>query len=115
MFSYVSLEHRVPEDHPLRALRALVDGILANMSTLFDQRYSPTGLPPIPPEQLLRALLLQILFTLQSERQFVEQLEFNPFHWFISLGMDDVVRVGTGVVATFPRESVQTRCDSTFF
>jgi transposase len=54
MFSYVSLEQRVPKDHPLRALRALVDGILANMSTLFDERYSHTGRPSIPPEQLKR-------------------------------------------------------------
>ena len=57
MFSYVSLEQRVPKDHPLRSLRALVGGILANMSTLFDERYSHTGRPSIPPEQLLRALL----------------------------------------------------------
>jgi transposase len=92
MFSYVSLEQRVPKDHPLRALRALVDGILANMSTLFDERYSHTGRPSIPPEQLLRALLLQILFTLRSERQLVEQLDYNLlFRWFVGLGMDDVV------------------------
>jgi transposase len=77
MFSYVSLEQRVPKDHPLRALRALVDGILANMRALFDQRYSDTGRPSIPPEQLLRALLLQILFTIRSERQLVEQLDCN--------------------------------------
>jgi transposase len=68
MFSYVSLEQRVPKDHPLRTLRALVDGILANTSALFDQRYSHTGRPSIPPEQLLRALLVQILFTTRSER-----------------------------------------------
>ena len=77
MFSYVSLEQRVPKDHPLRTLRALVDGILANMSALFDQRYSHTGRPSIPPEQLLRALLVQILFTIRSERQLVEQLDYN--------------------------------------
>lgn len=92
MFSYVSLEQRVPKDHPLRALRALIDGILANMSTLFDERYSHTGRPSTPPEQLLRALLLQILFTLRSERQLVEQLDYNLlFRWFVGLGMDDVV------------------------
>ena len=68
MFSYVSLEQRVPKDHPLRTLRTLVDGILANMSALFDERHSHTGRPSIPPEQLLRALLVQILFTIRSER-----------------------------------------------
>lgn len=92
MFSYVSLEQRVPKDHPLRTLRALVDGILANMSALFDQRYSHTGRPSIPPEQLQRALLVQILFTIRSERQLVEQLDYNLlFRWFIGLGMDDAV------------------------
>lgn len=65
MFSYVSLEQRVPKDHPLCPLRALVDGILANMSALFDERYSHTGRRSIPPEQLLRALLVQILFTIR--------------------------------------------------
>ncbi|WP_043359131.1 transposase, partial [Methyloversatilis universalis] len=92
MFSYVSLEQRVPKDHPLRSLRALVDGILANMSALFDERYSHTGRPSIPPEQLLRALLVQILFTIRSERQLVEQLDYNLlFRWFVGLGMDDAV------------------------
>jgi len=92
MFNYVSLEQRVPKDHPLRTLRALVDGILANMSALFDQRYSHTGRPSIPPEQLQRALLVQILFTIRSERQLVEQLDYNLlFRWFIGLGMDDAV------------------------
>ena len=92
MFSYVSLEQRVPKDHPLRTLRVLVDGILANMSALFDERYSHTGRPSIPPEQLLRALLVQILFTIRSERQLVEQLDYNLlFRWFVGLGMDDAV------------------------
>lgn len=82
----MSLEERVPKDHPLRTLRALVDGILANMSALFDERYSHTGRPSIPPEQLLRALLVQILFTIRSERQLVEQLDYNLlFRWFVGL------------------------------
>ncbi len=82
----------MPKDHPLRTLRALVDGILANMSALFDERYSHTGRPSIPPEQLLRALLVQILFTIRSERQLVEQLDYNLlFRWFVGLGMDDAV------------------------
>ena len=77
MFSYLSLEHRIPADHPLRRLRLLVDGILANMSTLFDERYSHTGRPSIPPERLLRALLLQILFTVRSERLLMEEIDYS--------------------------------------
>ena len=92
MFSYLSLEHRIPADHPLRRLRLLVDGILANMSTLFDERYSHTGRPSIPPERLLRALLLQILFTVRSERLLMEQLDYNLlFRWFVGLSMDEAV------------------------
>lgn len=92
MFSSVRLEDRVPDDHPLRRLRALVNGILVNMSKLFDARYSHTGRPSIPPEQLLRALLLQILFTVRSERQLMEQLDYNLlFRWFVGLGVDDPV------------------------
>ena len=67
MFSDIGLEQRVPKDHPLRTLRALADGILANVSALFDQRYLHTGRPSIPLEKLLRALLVQILFTIRSE------------------------------------------------
>ena len=90
MFSYVSLEDRVPADHPLRRLRVLVDAILASMSKLLDERYSHTGRPSIPPEQLLRALLLQILFTVRSERQLMEQLDYNLlFRWFVGLKIDD--------------------------
>jgi len=86
MFSYVSLEERVPQEHPLRGL---VDVILANMSRLFDEVYSHTGRPSIPPEHLLRALLVQVLFTVRSERQLMEQLDYNLlFRWFVGLGMD---------------------------
>jgi transposase len=89
MFSYVSLEERVPQDHPLRPLRRLVDMILGNMSGLFDEVYSHTGRPSIPPEHLLRALLLQTLFTVRSERLLMEQLDYNLlFRWFVGLGMD---------------------------
>jgi transposase len=92
LFSYVSLEDRVPRDHPLRKLRVLVNGILASMNTLLEERYSHTGRPSIPPEQLLRALLLQILFTVRSERQLMEQLDYNLlYRWFIGLGVDDPV------------------------
>ena len=68
LFSYVSLEDRVPKSHPLRKLRVLVDGILASMSAEFDAVYSNNGRPSIPPERLLRALLLQVLFSVRSER-----------------------------------------------
>lgn len=89
MFSYLSLEHRIPANHPLRRLRLLVDGILSSMSDLFDERYSHTGRPSIPPEHLLRALLLQIMFTVRSERLLMEQLDYNLlFRWFVGLGMD---------------------------
>lgn len=92
LFSHVSLEDRVPRDHPLRKLRVLVNGILASMNTLLEERYSHTGRPSIPPEQLLRALLLQILFTVRSERQLMEQLDYNLlYRWFIGLGVDDPV------------------------
>jgi len=92
LFSYVSLEDRVPREHPLRRLRVLVNGILASMNTLLEERYSHTGRPSIPPEQLLRALLLQILFTVRSERQLMEQLDYNLlYRWFVGLGMDDAV------------------------
>ena len=92
MFSYVSLDERVPSDHPLRRLQVLVNGILVSMSQLFDERYSHTGRPSIPPEQLLRALLLQILFTVRSERQLMEQLDYNLlFRWFVGLSMDDPI------------------------
>jgi transposase len=92
MFSYVSLEERVPRDHPLRRMRALVNGILASMNKLLDDCYADTGRPSIPPEHLLRALLLQILFTLRSERQLMEQLDYNLlFRWFVGLGVDDAV------------------------
>jgi len=92
MFSYVSLEERVPDDHPLRRLRVLVNGLLAGMNKLFDERYSHTGRPSIPPEHLLRALLLQILFTVRSERQLMEQLDYNLlFRWFVGLSIDEPV------------------------
>jgi transposase len=92
LFSYVSLEERVPADHPLRRLRVLVDGILAAMSQMLEQCYSHTGRPSIPPEQLLRALLLQILYTVRSERQLMEQLDYNLlFRWFVGLNIDEAV------------------------
>ena len=92
MFSYVSPEARVPKDHPLRPIRIMVDNALADLSPLFRDMYSHTGRPSIPPEQLLKALLLQVLYTIRSERMLVEQLDYNLlFRWFVGLSMDDQV------------------------
>jgi transposase len=96
MFSYVSLEQRVPEHHPLRPIRAMVDEALVELSAAFEGLYSRVGRPSIPPEKLLRALLLQVLYTIRSERMLMEQLDYNLlFRWFIGLGMDDAVWVPT--------------------
>ncbi len=90
LFSFVALEERIPADHPLRALKALVEPVLAELSPRLSVLYAPGGRPSIPPEQLLRALLLQVLYTIRSERQLVEQLEYNLlFRWFVGLGMDE--------------------------
>ena len=92
MFSYVSLEQRVPADHPLRPIRQITDRILAMLSPKFTKMYSKIGRPSIPPEKLLRALLLQILYTVRSERLLMEQLEYNLlFRWFVGLHIDDPV------------------------
>lgn len=89
-FSYKSIEDRIPEDHPIRPLKKLVDKALAKLSSDFDRLYSHTGRPSIPPEQLLRALLLQVFFSVRSERQLVEQLDYNMmFRWFVGLNLDD--------------------------
>ena len=92
MFSYLSPEQRVPADHPLRAIRALTDEALRSMSAQLERLYSTTGRPSIPPEQLLRALLLQVLYTVRSERLLMEELDYNLlFRWFVGLHMDDPV------------------------
>jgi transposase len=96
MFSYVTLEQRVPEDHPLRPIRQMVDRALGEMSGEFDGLYSTTGRPSIAPEKLLRALLIQVLYTIRSERMLMEQLNYNLlFRWFVGLEMDDPVWVPT--------------------
>ena len=92
MFSYLSPEQRVPADHPLRAIRALTDTALRSMSRRFATLYAKTGRPSIPPEQLLRALLLQVLYSVRSERLLMEDLNYNLlFRWFVGLNMDDAV------------------------
>lgn len=92
LFSYVSLEARIPETHPLRAIRVLIDEALQGLSGEFEALYARTGRPSVPPERLIRALLLQVLYTVRSERQLMEQLDYNLlFRWFVGLGVDDRV------------------------
>ena len=92
MFSYLSPERRVPADHPLRQIREMTDWILIQLSPSFSSMYSEMGRPSIPPEKLLRALLLQVLYTIRSERMLMEQLNYNLlFRWFVGLNMDDPV------------------------
>jgi transposase len=92
MFSYVSAEQRVPVDHPLRAIRALVDDVLRDMSREFDSLYARVGRPSIPPERLLRAQLLQIFYSIRSERLLMEQLDYNLlFRWFVGMDMDEPI------------------------
>jgi len=92
LFSYLSPEDRIPADHPLRAIRRLTDDVLRELSARFGTMYSDVGRPSIPPEQLLRALLLQALYTVRSERQLMEQIDYNIlFRWFIGLNLDEAI------------------------
>src|SRR6266446_668472 len=92
MFSYISAEQRVPKDHPLRALQVMADAALAQLGPAFDAIYARSGRPSIAPEKLLRALLLQVLYTVRSERLLIEQLDHNfLFRWFVGLSIDDPV------------------------
>jgi transposase len=92
MLSYISAERRVRADHPLRALRALVDEALKELGPRFEAMYAQGGRPSIAPEKLLRALLLQLLYTVRSERLLMEQLDYNLlFRWLVGLSMDDAV------------------------
>jgi transposase len=92
MFSYISAERRVPKDHPLRAIRTMVDAALKELGQRFEGMYAAMGRPSIPPERLLRALLLQVLYTVRSERLLMEQLDYNLlFRWFVGLSIDDPV------------------------
>ena len=96
MFSYLSPEQRVPQDHPLRPIRRMTDQALQRLSPRFERMYADIGRPSIAPEKLLRALLLQVLYTIRSERMLLEQLDYNLlFRWFVGLNMDDAVWVPT--------------------
>jgi transposase len=125
MWSYVPLEQRIPQDHPLRPIRSMVDGILADLWPEFNQLYARVGRPSIAPEKLLRALLLQVLYSVRSERLLMEQLDYNLlFRWFVGLDLDDPVwdatvftknrqRLLAGDIARvfFDRVLVQARAD----
>ena len=92
LFSYVDLESRIPKDHPLRTIREIVNAALVKMSVDFAALYAPLGRPSIAPEKLLRASLLQAFYSIRSERQLMERLEFDLlFRWFVGLGIDDAV------------------------
>src|SRR5580692_5906732 len=92
VFSYVSPEQRVPQDHPLRSLRAMTDEALLQLQPRFNRLYAKTGRPSIVSEKLLRALLLQALYSVRSERMLMEQLDYNLlFRWFVGLNMDDTI------------------------
>ena len=92
VFSYVSPEQRVPQDHPLRPLRVMTDEALRELQPRFHKLYAKTGRPSIAPEKLLRALLLQALYSVRSERLLMEQLDYNLlFRWFVGLNMDDAI------------------------
>src|ERR1700751_2348964 len=92
VFSYISPEQRVRKDHPLRPIRTMVDKVLKELSPEFAKMYSQVGRPSIPPEQLLRALLLQMLYSVRSERLLVEEIDYNIlFRWFVGLNLDDAV------------------------
>jgi len=92
MFSYLTLEQRVPADHPLREIRVLTDAVLGSLDAEFDKLYKTTGRSSVAPEYVLRALLLQAFYSISSERQLVEQLDYNLlFRWFVGLSMDDAV------------------------
>ena len=96
LFSYVSQEDRIPADHPLRSIRAMADQVLQGMTRRFSDLYSAVGRPSIPPEQLLRALLLQILYSIRSERLLMEQLDYNLlYRWFVGLTINDAIWVPT--------------------
>src|SRR3954464_7817395 len=96
MFSYLSPEERVPENHPLRAIRRMTDEVLKGLWAKFNELYSTTGRPSIAPEKLLRAPVLQIFYTVPSERLLTDQLQYNLlFRWFVGLNMDEPVWVAT--------------------
>jgi transposase len=107
MFSYVSPEERVPAEHPLRPVREMADAALKALSPVFSQMYAAFGRPSIAPEKLLRAQLIQVLYTVRSERMLMEQLQYNLlFRWFVGMNMDEPVCKTAG--ATLSRAGFPT-------
>ena len=116
LFSYIDLEERVPARHPLRLIRRIVNDALAGLDGDFDALYADFGRPSIAPERLIRASLLQILFSIRSERQLMEQMDYNLlFRWFVGLGIDDPVwgegRLGIDPVDQFSPERAEPRAE----
>ncbi len=116
LFSYVDLEERIPARHPLRTIRQVVNGALASLDAEFDRLYAADGRRSIAPERLIRASLLQILFSIRSERQLMEQMQYNLlFRWFVGLGIDDPVwgegRPGIGPADQFSPERAKPRAE----
>ena len=114
LFSYVDLEERIPPRHPLRKTRQGVNDALSSLDAEFEVHCTDFGRPSIPPERLIRASLLQILFSVRSERQLMEQMDYNlMFRWFVGLGIDDPVwgegRLGIGPVDQFSPERAKPR------
>ena len=108
LFSYVDLEARVRRDHPLRAIRVIVNEALSALERDFAALYSPIGRPSIPPEKLLRAMLLQAFYSIRSERLLMERLEYDLlFRWFVGIGVDDAA--GTIRCLEEPRPTARRR------
>jgi transposase len=115
MFSYLTPAQRVPQDHPLRPIRKLVDEVLRDLWPAFERMYARTGRPSIPPERLIRALVLMMLYSIRSERQLMEQLNFNIlFRWFVGLGLDDRIWDAT-VFTKNRRRLLEGEIDVKFF
>ena len=117
LFSYVDLESRVPAKHPLRLIKSIVDDVLLSLDAEFDRLYDGTGRQSIAPERLLRASLLQAFYSVRSERQLMEQIDYNLlFRWFVGLGIDDPWdtrrsrRTATGCSTPMWRPSSWKRC-----
>src|ERR1700731_3558025 len=115
LFSYVDLEGRVPGSHPLRAIRLIVNEALSVLTARFEALYWPFGRPSIPPEQLLRAMLLQAFYSIRSERQLLERLDFDlSFRWVVGLGIDDAVW-DHSTFSQKPRPTPRWRCRRRLF
>lgn len=113
LFSYVDLDQRVPAKHPLRVIKALADDVLVSLDTEFERLYEGTGRQSIAPERLLRASLLQAFYSVRSERQLMEQIDYNLlFRWFVGLGIDDAVWARAWIGVTRNEKSRRIRMEA---